>query len=67
MNRLHNLPPKPFPFTEEARQAIIEHNRLMKSQREWERANRARLDAEWDALPSPPRTIAAHLRGRDNG
>lgn len=48
-------------LSEEARQAIIEHNRRMKEQREWAAANRERIDAEWDALESPPRTIAQHL------
>lgn len=57
--RLPDLPKQPL--TEEARQAIIEHNRLMREQRAWAAANRERLDAEWDALPSPPRTIADHI------
>jgi histidinol-phosphate/aromatic aminotransferase/cobyric acid decarboxylase-like protein len=49
----------------EARQAIIEHNRMMKAQREWAAANRERLDAEWDALPDGrPWRIVDHIAGR---
>ena len=57
--KLPNLPAQPL--TEEARQAIIEHRRLMRDQRAWAAANRARIDAEWDALTCPPRTIEGHL------
>jgi hypothetical protein len=41
-------------------EAIIEYRRTMKEQREFARVNRERIDAEWDALTCPPRTIAEH-------
>jgi hypothetical protein len=42
-----------------------EHRLIMKSQRQWERENRARLDAEWDALPDGrPWNIEDHIAGR---
>lgn len=43
-----------------ARQAIIEHRRTMKRQREFAAANADRINAEWDVLPDAPRTIAEH-------
>jgi hypothetical protein len=50
---------------DEARQAIIEHNRMMKAQREWAAANREQIDAEWDALPDGrPWRIVDHIAGR---
>lgn len=49
------------PISDEAREAVIEHNRTMDEVREWQAANRERIDAAWDALSSPPRTIAEHL------
>jgi len=44
-----------------ARQAIIEHNRTMKAQRQFAAGNADRIDAEWEAMAAPPRTIAEHL------
>lgn len=44
-----------------ARQAIIEHNRTMKAQRQFAAANADRINAEWEAMDAPPRTIAEHL------
>ena len=38
----------------ESRIALLE-------QRQWANNNRAWIDAEWDALPDVPRTIAGHL------
>lgn len=49
------------PLSEEARLAIIEHNRNMRDQRAFAAANRERIDAEWDALPDVPLTIAQHI------
>lgn len=42
-------------------QAIIEHRRTMRDVRRWQAENRERIDAEWEAMTSPPRTIAGHL------
>jgi hypothetical protein len=44
----------------QAREAIIEHRRTMKGVRRFVAANKASIDAEWDALPNPPRTLAGH-------
>ena len=46
-------------------EGIIEHRRLMKAQRTFAAENRERIDAEWDALVEPPRTIAGHLANID--
>lgn len=55
----------PVGLSDEARQAIIEHNRLRKEQREWAAANKAKIDAEWDALPDGrPWRIEDHIEGR---
>lgn len=43
------------------RQAFIEHYRTMKAQRRFARDNAARIEAEWNALPVPPITIAQHV------
>lgn len=43
-----------------ARHAIIEHRRTMKQVRRHVAANRERIDADWNTLPNPPRTIAGH-------
>lgn len=51
----HSIPNPDTVDWEYARETI-------RQQREWERQNRARLDAEWDALPEPPpRTIEDHI------
>lgn len=49
------------PLSGEARQVIIEHNRTMKEQRAFARANRERIAAEWNALEAPPLTIEQHI------
>lgn len=57
------ISPNQTPLSERV-QAIIEHRRMMKAQRQWEAVNRERLDAEWDALPDGrPWTIADHIAG----
>lgn len=43
------------------------HAHLMHEQRAWANNNRAWIDAEWDALPDVPRTIAGHLAARVGG
>lgn len=48
-------------LSDEARQAIIEHRRTMREQREFVAANRHRIDEIWEAIPCPPLTIAEHL------
>lgn len=39
----------------------IDSRRALADQRKFARENRAAIDAEWDALTIPPRTIAGHL------
>jgi hypothetical protein len=39
----------------------INHLRQLEEIRRYARNNRARIAAEWDALPDVPRTIGAHL------
>jgi hypothetical protein len=46
---------------EARRQAIIEHRRTMKDQREFIAANRHRLHEIWEDVPCPPLTIAEHI------
>ncbi len=41
---------------------VIEERYRAKDLRKFVAENRERIDAEWDALPDPPRTIEAHLR-----
>jgi hypothetical protein len=58
---VETLPATKPGISDEARQAIIEHNRTMKDVRRFQTENRERIDAEWAALSSPPRTIAEHV------
>lgn len=55
------------PISDEARQAIIEHNRTMKHQRAFAAENRERIDAEWDALPSPLLRAEQHIASARGG
>lgn len=48
-------------FTDEAREALIYARRTMKQVRRWQAENKARIDAEWDAIPHVPLTIEEHI------
>jgi hypothetical protein len=43
------------------RMQAINHLRQRREMQSFARNNRARIAAEWDALPDVPRTIGAHL------
>lgn len=39
----------------------IEYRRAMADARKFAREHRARIDAEWDDIPTPPLTIEQHI------
>lgn len=39
----------------------LEYEQMMRSQRKFAARNRARINAEWDALNDNPMTISAHI------
>lgn len=42
---------------------VTDSRRALADAARYARENRAAINAEWDALPDVPRTIAAHLAG----
>lgn len=58
---VETLPATKPGISDEACQAIIEHNRTMRDVRWFQAENRERIEAEYAALTSPPRTIEAHV------